>query len=183
MAIVPRTTLEMAPGTGTRVVKGACPHNCPDTCATLTEVRGSRAVRFTGAPDHPVTQGWLCAKVRPYLERVYHPDRLQTPLRRVGSKGAPDRWEPMTWDDAIGEIASRWQQIIARYGGAAILPYSFSGVIGIIQNSVTARRLWNRMGASGLERSICGAAAVTAVTAMYGARWAEDYGMCARAAW
>jgi len=87
MAVVERTMLEMAPGT--RTVKGTCPHNCPDTCATLTEVRDGKAVRFTGAPDHPVTQGWLCAKVRPYLERVYHPDRLLTPLRRVGPKGAP----------------------------------------------------------------------------------------------
>jgi anaerobic selenocysteine-containing dehydrogenase len=156
-------------------VRGACPHNCPDTCATLTEVRDGKAVRFSGDPNHPVTQGWLCAKVRPYLERVYHPDRLTTPLRRVGPKGNVERWEPISWEDAIGEIASRWQQIIARYGAAAILPYSFSGVIGLVQNAVAARRLWNRMGASGLQRSICGAAAGEAVTAMYGARLAEDY--------
>ncbi len=159
----------------TRLVRGACPHDCPDTCATLTEVRDGRAVRFTGAPEHPVTQGWLCAKVRPYLERVYHPDRLLTPLRRIGPKGAADHWEPISWDDAISEIAGRWQEIIARYGAAAILPYSYSGTIGVVQLSVASRRLWNRMGASGLERSICGAAAVAAVTATYGARWAPEY--------
>ncbi len=72
-------------------VKGACPHDCPDTCATVTEVRDGRAVRFFAEKDHPITQGWLCAKVRPYLERVYHPDRLTHPLRRVGPKGG-GRW-------------------------------------------------------------------------------------------
>lgn len=173
MAIIEREVSETMPAT--RVVKGACPHDCPDTCATLTEVRDGQAVRFTAAPEHPVTQGWLCAKVRPYLERVYHPDRLRTPLRRIGPKGAADRWEPMTWDDAIGEIAARWQEIIARYGAAAILPYSYSGTLGLLQLGITNARLWNRMGASGLERSICGAAAETAVRATYGARWAPDY--------
>ncbi len=173
MAVEQRETTETIPAT--RVVRGACPHDCPDTCATLTEVRDGQAVSFTAAPEHPVTQGWLCAKVRPYLERVYHPDRLQTPLRRIGPKGAADRWEPMTWEDAIGEIAGHWQAIIARYGAAAILPYSYSGTLGLLQLGITNARLWNRMGASGLQRSICGAAAETAMRATYGARWAPDY--------
>ena len=158
-----------------RVVKGTCPHNCPDTCATLTEVRDGRAVGFRGDPDHPITRGWLCAKVRPYLDFAYHPDRLLTPLRRVGPKGNPDRWEPLSWDDAIGEIASRWRQIIDRYGAAAILPYSFSGTTGLVNLRLSNRRLWNRMGASGLQRTICNAAAATAVHATYGARWAPEY--------
>jgi anaerobic selenocysteine-containing dehydrogenase len=109
------------------------------------------------------------------LDFVYHPDRLQRPLRRVGPKGSPDRWEPLSWEDAIGEIASRWQEIIARYGAAAILPYSYSGQIGIVQLGVCNQRLWNRMGASGLQRSICGAAASAAVTYTYGARLGLEY--------
>jgi anaerobic selenocysteine-containing dehydrogenase len=141
----------------------------------VTEVQGDRAVRFFGEPDHPITQGWLCAKVRPYLDFVYHPDRLQTPLRRVGPKGAAARWERLSWEDAIGEIASRWREIIARYGAAAILPYSFSGQTGLVQLAVCNHRLWNRMGASGLERSICGAAASAAITATYGARLGLEY--------
>src|ERR1051326_681248 len=173
MSVSQRTMLPVTPQT--HLVKGACPHNCPDTCATVTEVQGDRAVRFFGEPDHPITQGWLCAKVRPYLDFVYHPDRLQTPLRRVGPKGSPDRWEPLSWDDAIGEIASRWQELIARYGAAAILPYSFSGQTGLVQLAVSNKRLWNRMGASGLERSICGAAASAAVTYTYGARLGLEY--------
>ena len=101
------------PATATKLVRGACPHDCPDTCAVVTEVRDGRAVRFTAQPEHPVTQGWLCAKVRPYLDRVYHPGRLLDPVRRVGPKGSAE-WERMSWDDAIGEIADRWREIIAR---------------------------------------------------------------------
>ncbi len=160
---------------GTRFVKGTCTHNCPDTCATITEVRDGRAVGFRGDPDHPITRGWLCAKVRPYLDFAYHPDRLLTPLRRVGPKGNPDRWEPISWDDAIDEIASRWRRIIDRYGAAAILPYSFSGTTGWVNLGLSNRRLWNRMGASGLQRSICNAAASAAVGATYGARWSPEY--------
>src|SRR5262245_5908737 len=166
--------------TETRLVRGACPHDCPDTCATITEVRDGRAVRFYADKDHPVTQGWLCAKVRPYLERVYHPERLQYPLRRVGPKGPSTgsgqggQWQRISWDEAIGEIAARWQAIIAEHGAAAIQPYSYSGTLGLLQNAICAARLWNRMGASGLARTICGAAAETAVEATLGARFAPD---------
>ncbi len=132
-----------------------------------------QAVAFYGDKDHPYTHGWLCAKVRPYLDRVYHPDRLLHPLRRVGPKGS-NQWEQISWDEAIQEISSRWKSLIADYGAASILPYSFSGTLGIVQNAVSASRFWNRLGASGLERSICGAAAETAVTLTYGSRWAPD---------
>lgn len=156
-----------------KFVRGACPHDCPDTCATITEVRGGRVVAFYGDKNHPYTNGWLCAKVRPYLDRVYHPDRLLRPLRRVGPKGG-DRWEQISWDEAIGEISDRWKKLVEAYGGASILPYSFSGTLGMVQNAVTASRFWNRLGASGLERSICGAAAEAAVSMTYGSRWAPD---------
>lgn len=151
-------------------VRGACPHDCPDTCMTITTVQDGRAVAFTADPQHPYTQGWLCAKVRPYLERVYHPERLEYPMRRVGAKGS-GAWQRISWDDAIAEITTRWQQIIATHGAAAILPYSYSGTLGLAQNAASQYRLWTRMGASGLERSICGAAAERAVIATLGARW------------
>src|SRR5881394_1196074 len=108
------------------LVRGACPHDCPDTCGVVTEVRDGRAVRFTGDPDHPITRGWLCAKVRPYLDHVYHPDRLLHPLKRIGSKGG-DRWQRIDWSDAVGEIVERWQAILRTHGPEAILPYSYSG--------------------------------------------------------
>ena len=163
----------MTTGSQTTVVRGACPHDCPDTCATLVEVRDGRAVGFRGDPEHPITRGWLCAKVRPYLERVYAGDRLEYPVRRSGPKGR-DRWERVSWDEAIAEITERWQAIIAEHGAAAILPYSYSGTLGLVQLGICNARLWNRMGASGLERSICGAAAETAVNATLGARWSPD---------
>ena len=158
---------------GLRIIRGACPHDCPDTCATLTHVRDGRAVAFEADANHPITQGWLCAKVRPYLERVYHPDRLLYPQRRAGAKGAGG-WERISWDEAISEISARWSEIIARYGAAAILPYSYSGTLGALNAGVCDERLWNRMGASGLDRTICDAAAERAVSVTYGARWAPD---------
>jgi anaerobic selenocysteine-containing dehydrogenase len=136
----------------------------------VTEVQDGRAVKFSGDPKHPVTRGWLCAKVRPYLDHVYHPDRLLHPLRRVGPKGA-GRWQRISWPEALGEIAGRWQAIIRQYGSEAILPYSYSGTLGLVQMTVSSARFWNRLGASQLQRSICGAAAEMAVEATLGARW------------
>lgn len=157
----------------TTLVRGCCPHDCPDTCATIAEVKGGRAIRFYADPQHPTTQGWLCAKVRPYLERVYAEDRLTHPLRRVGPKGS-GQWERISWQEAIDAIASRWQSIIASHGAGSILPYSYSGTLGLLQNAVAAERLWNRMGACGLDRGICGAAAEHAVQSTLGARHAPD---------
>jgi anaerobic selenocysteine-containing dehydrogenase len=155
-------------------IRGACPHDCPDTCGVITEVRDGRAVRFRGDPDHRITKGWLCAKVRPYLNHVYHRGRLMHPLRRVGPKGA-GQWRRVSWSDALAEIADRWRAVIARYGPEAILPYSYSGTLGLVQMTVSSARLWNRLGASQLERSICGAAAEKAVEATLGARRSQPY--------
>ena len=160
-------------GNATALIRGACPHDCPDTCATLTEVRDGRAVRFIADPDHPITDGWLCAKVRPYLDRVYHPDRLRYPMRRRGAKGE-GRWVRIGWDEALDEIATRWKAIIAEHGAAAILPYSYSGTLGLVQLSLCNTRLWNRMGASGLKRSICDAAAEVTIEATIGVRASPD---------
>jgi anaerobic selenocysteine-containing dehydrogenase len=141
----------------------------------VTVVEDGRAVDFFAQADHPITDNWLCAKVRPYLDHVYHPDRLLYPLRRKGPKGS-NNWERISWAAAIGEIGERWQAIIARYGAEAILPYSYSGTLGLVQMGVASARLWNRMGASQLERTICGAAAEHAVEVTLGARWAPAYG-------
>ena len=87
-----------------------------------------RAVAVRGRHDHPVTRGWLCAKVNRYLERVYHPDRLLYPMRRVGPKGS-GQFERISWDDAIEEITSHWRDIIAQHGAQCILPYSYAGTL------------------------------------------------------
>jgi len=167
------STTDNPPAT-TTLVRGACPHDCPDTCGTIVEVVDGRAVAFYGDPNHPITDGWLCGKVRPYLDHVYHPDRLTTPLRRVGPKGA-GQWAAISWEEAIGEIGHRWRGIIAGYGAEAILPYSYSGTLGLVQMAVSNGRFWNRLGASQLERAICGDAAQYAVERTLGARWAVPY--------
>ncbi len=155
-----------------RTVYGACPHDCPDCCALETQVdEQGRAISVHGHHDHPVTRGWLCAKVNRYLERVYHPDRLLYPLRRVGPKGS-GRFERISWDEAILEIASRWRGIIEQHGAQCILPYSYAGTLGLVNNSIVNSRFWNRLGASQLVRSICGAAAEEAVLLTVGARMA-----------
>jgi anaerobic selenocysteine-containing dehydrogenase len=157
-----------------QLIHGACPHDCPDTCGIITEVENGRAVAFYADPDHPITQGWLCAKVRPYLDHVYHPDRLTHPLRRLGPKGS-GRWERLSWEAAIDEIAGRWRHIIDQFGPAAILPYSYSGTLGLVQMSVASSRFWNRLGASRLDRTICCAAAHYAIQATLGARHSPAY--------
>jgi anaerobic selenocysteine-containing dehydrogenase len=155
-------------------IRGACPHDCPDTCGVITEVQDGRAVGFHGDSEQPITKGWLCAKVRPYLDHVYHPDRLLFPMRRSGPKGS-GRWQRISWTEALNEIATRWQDIIARYGAEAILPYSYSGTLGLVQMTVSSARFWNRLGASQLQRSICGAAAEMAVEATLGIRASQPY--------
>src|SRR5579885_551776 len=157
-----------------RVIYGACPHDCPDCCALETHVdEQGRAVSIRGRADHPVTRGWLCAKVNRYLERVYHTERLLSPMRRVGAKGN-DEFERISWDEAIAEITMRWKDIIASHGAQCILPYSYAGTLGLVQGSVVNQRFWNRLGACGLERAICGHAAEEAVLLTIGDRLAPS---------
>lgn len=157
-----------------RTVYGSCPHDCPDCCALETQVdEHGRAVSVRGRSDHAITRGWLCAKVNRYLERVYHPERLLTPLRRVGPKGSGE-FAPISWNEALREIAERWQEISERHGAQTILPYSYAGTLGLVQGSVTAERFWHRLGASRLERTICGAAAEEAVVLTVGGRLAPS---------
>jgi anaerobic selenocysteine-containing dehydrogenase len=158
----------------TTKIYGVCPHDCPDACGFVTEVVDGTAVNFYADPAHPVTQGWLCAKVRPYLNHVYHPERLQQPLKRVGAKGG-GQWQRISWPEAIAEIGERWRAIVAEFGGEAILPYSYSGTLGLVQMGVSSGRFWNRLGASQLERSICGAAAEMAVEVTLGKRCSAKY--------
>src|SRR5262249_25768284 len=107
-----------------RLVLGACPHDCPDTCALVTTVRDGRAVKVAGSAEHPTTDGFLCTKVNRYLDRTYSDQRLMYPMKRVGAKGE-GKFERISWDEALDTIASRFQQIAAEFGPEAILPYSY----------------------------------------------------------
>jgi anaerobic selenocysteine-containing dehydrogenase len=150
-----------------QVVRGACGHDCPDTCSWVVEVRNGTAERLAGDPGHPFTRGTLCAKVNHYLERVYHQDRVLHPLRRCGPKGEA-RFVRVSWEEALADIASRWRAIAAESGAEAILPYSSAGVQGLIQMASLDRRLFGSMGCSGLERNICGAVAAAGLSATMG---------------
>ena len=163
-----------APDPTRTIVRGACPHDCPDTCATLVTVDGDgRAVRIAGDPGHPVTQGFLCAKVNRYLERTYHADRLLHPLRRVGPKGS-GRFARVSWDEALDEIADRLGAVRRTSGGEAILPYSYAGTMGLVQGSSMDRRFFHRLGASQLARTICAEAGRQGMLMTVGANLGVD---------
>lgn len=103
------------------VVRGACPHDCPDTCGWTVTVRDGRAIAVLGDADHPFTDGGLCAKVNRFLDdRTYNPGRLVRPLRRTGPKGSTS-FEEISWDEALDEIADRLSGIVAGHGGEAVL--------------------------------------------------------------
>jgi len=180
-----------------RVVHAACPHDCPDACGVLITVEDGRATKIKGDPAHPVTRGFLCAKVAKYLDRVYSPDRVLYPMRRVGPKGpaglrsfappgrvpatslrtssdpSPHRqdlqeWQRITWDEALEEIISRFKGIVADFGNEAILPYSFGGTLGMLNSASMDRRFFHRLGASQLARNICSAAGEAGLESVLG---------------
>jgi len=143
------------PVTDERHVRGACPMDCPDTCAWIVTVKDGRAIRLQGDRAHPYTRGSLCNKLHDYVAYTHSPDRLLYPLRRVGPKGA-GRFERISWDEALAEIAARLTEARDEWGGEAIWPYVGSGNMGLIQGIYGAgRRLWNVLGASRHIVTIC----------------------------
>ncbi len=150
------------------VVHAACPHDCPDTCAIRVTVQDGRAIKVQGDPDHPPTHGALCTKVSRYTERTYHPERVLRPMKRSGPKGS-GRFVPVSWDEALGDIAARLKAIAAR-DPEAILPYSYAGTMGLLQGESMDRRFFHKLGASLLDRTICASAGSDALAATYGGK-------------
>jgi anaerobic selenocysteine-containing dehydrogenase len=142
----------------TTVVRGACHHDCPDTCVWDATVVDGRVTRLRGNADHPTTRGELCPKVNRFLDRVYHPDRLLAPLRRTGPKGSGS-YSPISWDEAIDEVAARLSGIADGHGAEAILQFSFDGTQGVIQKGILADRFFGTLGASDIRRHLCGVTA------------------------
>jgi anaerobic selenocysteine-containing dehydrogenase len=138
------------------LVRAACPHDCPDTCGMLVTVENGVAVDIRGDPDMPFTDGTLCTKVAHYLERTYAPDRLMHPMKRVGPKGS-GRFERITWDAALDEIAARLGTLAAE-DPETILPLSYAGTMGMVQYSSMDRRFFHRLGSSQLDRTLCSSA-------------------------
>jgi anaerobic selenocysteine-containing dehydrogenase len=147
--------------------RSVCPHDCPDTCGLLVEVEDGRVVSVKGDPDHPFTRGAVCVKVRHYPQRVHSTNRLRQPLKRTGPKGTGS-FAPISWDDALSEIADRYQEIISGYGGEAILPYSYAGTMGVVHFHA-GHPFFHKIGASRLLRTICSAAVEAGFGASMGA--------------
>lgn len=140
---------------------GGCPHDCPDTCSMLFKVKDGQLLSVRGNPDHPMTNGGLCVKLKDYEKRHYHENRLLYPMRRTGPKGAK-QFERITWEEALDEIVTRWRSIMDEYGPEAIIPYSYLGNQGLVHGLNGGDAFFNRLGATVCERTFCGEGSCTA---------------------
>ncbi len=139
------------------IFHSVCSLDCPDQCGLLLHIENEKLVKVTGDPEHPITQGNICNKVRNMTERLYDEKRLKYPLKRIGPKGS-NRFERIGWDEAIHTITSHWKKIIESDGPESILPYSFYGNMGNLTAEGMDRRFFHRLGASQLDRAICSSA-------------------------
>jgi anaerobic selenocysteine-containing dehydrogenase len=147
-----------------------CPHDCPSACALAVERLDAATIgRVRGAEGQSYTQGVVCAKVARYAERQHHPDRLSAPLRRVGDKGrGRDAFVPVSWDDALDEIAERLTLAAQRHGPEAVWPHYYSGTMGLVQRD-GLQRLRHAMRYSRQHSTIC--------VALVDAGWNAGVGM------
>lgn len=163
-----------------KVVHAACPHDCPDACGVLitVDIEQQKAVKIQGDPSHPMTRGFLCAKVAKYIERVYSPDRLLYPMKRIAPKGqgvhGPAAFERISWDEALALVANRLQAISDDFGPEAVLPYSYGGTLGQLGNASMDHRFFHRLGASQLNRTICATAGGDALLTVYGKKMGTE---------
>lgn len=156
-----------------REVLGTCHHDCPDSCGWVATVTDGVATKLRGNPAHPYSRGELCPKVNRFLDRVYSPDRILTPLIRTGRKGAGE-FEPTTWDDALARVAAQLHRIVESDGGEAILPWNSAGTQGLVQMSSLDRRFFARVGSSRLTGSLCGGTAGAGTAATNGTSRGAD---------
>jgi molybdopterin guanine dinucleotide-containing S/N-oxide reductase-like protein len=170
-----------------KVVHAVCSHDCPDVCGVLITVQDGRATKIQGDPAHPVTRGFLCAKVAKYLDRVYSPDRVLYPMKRIEAKGPASRsfappgragapaptqsrnnFQRISWDEALDEITARLRSVVEEFGSESVLPYSYAGNMAKLSYGSMDRRFFHRLGASQLARNICSEAGAAGVRSVYG---------------
>ena len=154
-SVAGRRTLSVWLMSDTTVVNGTCHHDCPDSCGWQVTVTDGVAVKLRGNRDHPYSQGELCPKVNRFLDRVYSPQRLLTPLRRTGPKGS-GTFAPTTWDDALTTIAAELHRVIDTHGAEAVLPYSSAGNQSLLSVMGLDARFFHHLGATRLVRALCG---------------------------
>lgn len=139
------------------IFPAVCPLDCPDTCGLLLHKEKGKIIKVTGNPDHPITKGAICNKVRNMTERVYDPDRVLYPLKRIGPKGE-GKFERISWEEAVNTITGRFKELIRTDGPESILPYSFYGNMGVLSVDGMDRRFFNALGSSQLDQTICSVA-------------------------
>ena len=146
-----------------------CPLDCPDTCSLMVTVEDDRVVKVRGSHSNPLTNGVVCNKVaRGYPEFVHGPNRLTVPLKRTGARGE-GKFEQISWDEALDTVAERISAVIEKYGPEAVLPFNYSGPHGKLAEGSMDARLFNRMGASQLDRGpLCAGIRSLALTSLYG---------------
>ncbi|CAH0277157.1 molybdopterin oxidoreductase family protein [Peribacillus sp. Bi134] len=155
------------------VFPSVCSLDCPDQCGLLLHKKDGKIIKVQGDPDHPVTKGNICNKVRNMTARLYDPNRLKQPLKRIGQKGE-GKFAPISWEEAIDTITSKWKDLIDMHGPENILPYSFYGNMGNLSAEGMDRRFFHRLGASMLERSICNAAGSVGYSYTMGGSFGTD---------
>jgi anaerobic selenocysteine-containing dehydrogenase len=149
------------------VVETACPLDCPDACSLNVTVQHGKVISIDGSHKNPVTEGFICAKVRRFGERVYGPDRLLYPAVRRGCKGQ-GQFDRVSWEEALGLIAERMERAKQESGGESILPFSYGGSNGLMTQDNLDATLWRRFGTSRLARTVCAAPTGAANMALYG---------------
>jgi anaerobic selenocysteine-containing dehydrogenase len=145
----------------TKTVRGACPQDCPDTCAFIYHVEDGKLVEVTGDPAHPMTRGGLCVKLKDFAEHHYNPDRILYPMKRVGPKGS-GKYERISWDEALSTIKSKWTEIIDQYGSTAIMPHAYLGNQGTANGLTAGDAFFNRLGSTVAEKTYCESGSSTA---------------------
>src|SRR6187399_1944166 len=150
------------------IVETACPLDCPDGCSLNVTVQDGRITKIDGSTGNPITDGYICAKVRRFDERVYGADRLRYPAVRKGPKGAGARFERVSWEDALTLVADRMREARDTWGGESILPYSYGGSNGLLTQDTGDATLFRRLGTSRLARTVCAAPTGAANAALYG---------------
>ncbi len=150
------------------IVETACPLDCPDGCSLSVTVQDGRITAIDGSRANPITDGYICAKVRRFGERVYGADRLLYPAVRKGPKGQGARFERVSWEDALTRVADRMREARETWGGESILPYSYGGSNGLLTQDTGDATLFRRLGASRLARTVCAAPTGAANGALYG---------------
>ena len=152
---------------GRSKIDTVCPLDCPDTCSLEVTVENGKILSIDGSDKNPITDGYICGKVRRFGERVYGDARIHQPLIRTGPRSS-GQWKTATWDEALSSIASRMTEIRQQWGGESILPFSYGGSNGLLSQDTVDARLFRQFGAARLARTVCAIPTRTASQALYG---------------